>query len=84
VPLQKPKTGLATGLAEFGPPGRLDWLLSVLTAADMTTGPDGVAISPTARIEAILNQYSPDDIVHRAVSRSGRSLIDTSHAVLDR
>ena len=49
--------GLATDLAEFGVPAQLGWRLSVLTAADMTTGPDGVAVSPT-RIGQILLRYS--------------------------
>jgi putative nucleotidyltransferase with HDIG domain len=74
--------GMGRELAEFGPPDRHARLLSVLTAADMTTGPDGDPMSATARIAEILSRYAVDDVVYRAVSRSGGSLIATSDQVL--
>ncbi len=75
--------GLTAELAEFGPPDRHSRLLSILTAADLTTSPDGEPTSPRARIEEILSRYSADDVVHRAVTRSGDSLINASQVVLD-
>jgi putative nucleotidyltransferase with HDIG domain len=75
--------GMSAELAEFGPPDRHARLLSVLTAADMTTGPDGDLTSPTARIEEILHRYPVGDVVYRAVSRSAGSLIATSERVLN-
>jgi HD superfamily phosphodiesterase len=80
--IEAEERGMGSELAEFGPPERHSRLLSALTAADMTTGPDGVATSPTARIEEILKRYSADDVVHRSVTRSGDRLIETSHAVV--
>jgi hypothetical protein len=75
--------GMAGELAEFGPPTRHLRLLSALTAADLTTNPDGEPTSATARIEEILNRYPTDDVVHRAVTRSRDSLIEMSESVLD-
>ena len=74
--------GLAAGLAEFGPPGRHERLLSVLTAADLMTGPDGGPMTPAARIEEILTRYPADDVVYRSVMRSRDSLIGMSRSVL--
>jgi hypothetical protein len=55
--------GLGRELAEFGPPDRHARLLSVLTAAGMTTGPGGDPMSATARIAEILSSYAVDDVV---------------------
>jgi HD superfamily phosphodiesterase len=57
--------GLASALSEYLRP-RVD-LLDVLTAADMTVGPDGMRVSAEARLTEILHRYANDDPVHRAV-----------------
>lgn len=54
------------------PPGGL---LDLLTFADMTTGPDGGTVSACVRTEEILARYAPEDVVHRAVSRSAPDLL---------
>ncbi|MFW0789929.1 HD domain-containing protein [Gordonia sp. CPCC 205333] len=65
--------GLTSELAPFThPPTEL---LDALTSADMMTGPDGVAVSPAARVEEILTRYPAEDPVHRAVSRSAPELL---------
>lgn len=60
--------GLGGALAEFARPSRRN--LDALTYADMTVGPDGRRVTVGARIAEILERYSEDDPVHRAVSRS--------------
>lgn len=50
-------------------------LLRRLTAADMTTSPDGDLVNPRFRIKEILARYEPEHPVHRAVLRSGPALI---------
>lgn len=74
--------GMTRELADFGPPDRHDRLLSALTAADMTTTPDGLVTSPADRVAEVLTRYPSDDVVHRAISRSGGTLIQTSRRVL--
>jgi predicted hydrolase (HD superfamily) len=65
---------------EFSLPS--DDLMSLVTTADLTTGPDGSAVGPCARIKEILSRYSEGDPVHRAVSRSGPQLIQSAEAVI--
>ncbi|AUN41807.1 HD domain-containing protein [Tsukamurella tyrosinosolvens] len=65
--------GLAGDLAEFArPPERL---LDFVTCADMQTGPTGMRVEVQDRLEEILRRYQPGDPVHRAITRSGPSLI---------
>jgi hypothetical protein len=66
--------GLVDELSDFVAPP--DDLLRRLTAADMTTGPNGARVSARARIAEILTRYPSNDPVHRAVARSGPSLIE--------
>jgi putative nucleotidyltransferase with HDIG domain len=70
--------GMTRELAEFGLPQRHSGLLDALTAADVSTSPDGAEVFPEARIGEILNRYEPGDVVHRAVTRSGQGLINTT------
>ena len=42
-------------------------VLDALTFCDLTTGPDGTAVSPRDRLHEVLQRYGPDDPVHRAV-----------------
>ena len=60
--------GLVDALAEFEPEDGP--LLDALTYADMTTGPAGQRVAFDERIAEILERYSPDDPVHRAIERS--------------
>ena len=70
---------LLTELARFSePPADL---LRRLTAADMSTSPDGLPIDPRFRIREILVRYEPEHPVHRAVTRSGPDLIAVAEAV---
>ena len=65
--------GLSDALAEFPPPP--DFLLDLLTCADMTTSPDGSPVRPNDRISEILSRYPPEDPVHRAIERSAPTLL---------
>lgn len=65
--------GLLAELAEFHPVYRP--LLDVLTAADLTTSPDGSPVEPADRIREILSRYPPSDPVHRAVIHSRAHLL---------
>lgn len=65
--------GLSSKLAEFVEPP--DFLLDVLTCADMTTGPDGSPVRADDRLSEILSRYGYDDPVHRAITSSGPSLL---------
>jgi hypothetical protein len=77
------KREIASELEEFGPPERHHELLDVLTAADMTTSPEGEKIAPEARVNETFSRYGPDDAVRRAVTRSGQGLIRVAHRMLD-
>jgi hypothetical protein len=71
---------LSRALSEFTePPAHL---LARLTAADMSTSPDGDPIQARKRIAEILSRYPEGDPVHRAVSSSGPELISTTENVL--
>lgn len=65
--------GLSDVLAEFPQPP--DFLLDLLTCADMKTGPDGSAVCPEDRISEILSRYPVEDPVHRAIERSAPALL---------
>jgi hypothetical protein len=65
--------GLLAELAEFPPVLRP--VLDALTAADLTTSPDGSPVDPADRISEILSRYPPTGPVHRAVSRSRPQLL---------
>ena len=65
--------GLSDVLAEFPQPP--DFLLDLLTCADMTTGPDGSPMRPEDRISEILSRYPAEDPVHRAIERSAPTLL---------
>lgn len=60
--------GLADTLADFDRPDQD--LLDALTLADLSVGPTGERVSPSARLDEILERYPADHPVHRAVSRS--------------
>jgi putative nucleotidyltransferase with HDIG domain len=67
--------GLASALAGFAVPSD-PVLLDALTYSDMTTGPAGQPMTFEGRIAEILSRYGPDDLVHRAITRSQFSLGD--------
>lgn len=69
--------GLGGELAVFRAPP--DYLLDRLTASDMTTSPTGHPVPARERIAEILSRYPTTDPVHRAVTRSGASLIRTAN-----
>lgn len=43
-------------------------VMDALVVADFTTGPQGQALTYNERIAEILRRYSPDSVVHRAIS----------------
>jgi HD superfamily phosphodiesterase len=61
------------GLSEFTEPA--GEVLDALTFCDLTSGPDGLPVSATARLDEVLTRYGPDDPVHRAVSSSRKDLL---------
>src|SRR6476619_4986924 len=65
--------GWAEALAEFAEPP--DFLLDVLTCADMTTGPDGSPVRADDRLSEILSRYAEDDPVYRAITLSAPTLL---------
>lgn len=56
-------------------------LLDALTYSDMTTGPDGTRVTVEHRLSEILDRYGPDDLVHRAITRSSPALVGSVRAV---
>ena len=60
-------------ISEFPPPP--EDLLDALTYSDMTTGPDGQAMSPEQRIAEIISRYGPGHVVTRVITKSAPSLI---------
>jgi putative nucleotidyltransferase with HDIG domain len=64
--------GLDNELAAYARPAPR-WL-SILSCADLCTGPHGEVVAPVDRIAEILERYPVDHPVHRAVSRSGDQL----------
>lgn len=65
--------GMSDALSRFERPP--DHLLDVLTAADLTVGPEGHRVDPADRIAEILDRYGAEDPVHRAVRRSAPELL---------
>ena len=65
--------GLTRELAEFDRPP--EPLLDLVTTADLTTSPDGGEVDASQRLAEIVQRYPADDPVHRAVTRSGPSLL---------
>ena len=65
--------GLSDALAEF--PAPPEFLLDLLTCADMTIGRDGSSVRPDDRISEILARYPAEDPVHRAIERSAPTLL---------
>lgn len=43
-------------------------VMDALVVADFTTGPQGQALTYNERIAEILRRYTPDSVVHRAIS----------------
>jgi HD domain len=74
--------GLSRELAEFDRPP--EPLLDLVTTADLTTSPDGEEVDPEQRLAEIVHRYPPDDPVHRAVTRSGPSLLAAAERVSHR
>ena len=70
---------LLSQLTEFPEPSAE--LLRRLTAADMTTSPDGDPVDPRFRIREILARYEPEHPVHRAIARSGPDLVAVAEEV---
>lgn len=52
--------------------------LDVLTLVDLVTSPTGDTVDPTNRIDDILGRYDEHDPVHRAVKRSGPTLLTSA------
>ena len=50
-------------------------VLDALTFCDLTTGPDGSAVSAEDRLGDVLERYAPDDPVHRAVDAGRDELL---------
>ncbi|AYY15486.1 HD domain-containing protein [Actinobacteria bacterium YIM 96077] len=67
--------GLAAKLAAFGEPEQTN--LDMLTLVDMSTGPTGIRVSVHQRLAEILTRYDTDHPVHRAITRSRESLIES-------
>lgn len=61
------------GLSAFSAPPQQ--LLDALTFCDLTTGPDGAAVTPGDRLHEVLQRYGPDDPVHRAVDSNRVELL---------
>jgi hypothetical protein len=59
-------------VSEFPPPP--EDLLDALTYSDMTTGPDGQAMTLEQRISEIIARYGPGHIVTHVITKSAPSL----------
>lgn len=57
--------------------------LSILSCADLCSGPDGAMVQPADRIGEVLARYAPDHPVHRAITQSGAILVAQSCRVLN-
>lgn len=73
--------GLASELAEYERPPQ-PWL-SVVSCADLCTGPRGEVLEPAARVGDILRCYAPEHPVQRALATSGPDLIADARAILE-
>lgn len=65
--------GLTNALDQCPEPSDAD--LDALTLCDLLVGPSGEQVEPEKRLEEILERYSHDHPVHRAVARSQNDLI---------
>jgi len=74
--------GLIAELAEFPEPDPDQ--LDMLTLVDMAVGPTGERVSVESRLDEILARYPADDPVHRAVTRSRSSLIQSAERAAER
>lgn len=74
--------GLSAELGRIPPPPQE--VLDLLTFADMTTSPDGVAVSGEQRVAEILSRYDEGDPVFAAVSRAIPELLAAVVRVRDR
>jgi hypothetical protein len=61
--MEADERGLVRDLEEFPRPP--EFLLDLVMAEGLTTGPDGEEVDPEQRITEILRRYSPQDAVHR-------------------
>ena len=59
-------------------------LLDVVTYADLTTSPDGAAVTVAQRLSEILARYAEDSAVHRAVVESSPLLLAAADRVEER
>ncbi len=73
------KQGLRSELDALPLPTLRD--LDVLTLVDLTMSPTGVPITDVDLVAEILTRYEESDPVHRAVTRSQRSLLESSRRV---
>lgn len=71
--------GLEDGMSRYRLPADVA-MLAILTTADLCTAPNGTPVDPGARIAEVLDRYTVDDPVHRAIMKSARLL--TSQAAL--
>lgn len=69
--------GLHRELATIPAPTQED--LDALTLLDLCISPDGLPTHPTKRVAEILHRYAEGDPVHRAVSRSAPSLLESTY-----
>ena len=58
--------------------------LDMLTLVDLAVGPTGERVSVESRLDEILARYPADDPVHRAVTRSRSSLIQSAERAAER
>lgn len=72
---------LTPALADYERPPQP--LLSVLSCADLCTGPRGDVLEPVARVDEVLRRYAPEHPVHRALVVSGPGLIANARAILE-
>lgn len=64
-----------SALSTFNVPPRE--VLDALTFCDLTTGPEGFAVSVEDRLNDVLARYEPDDPVYRAVDAGREELLAT-------
>lgn len=73
--------GLTEELYEFPRPPRR-WL-DILSSADLCTGPTGEPVEPSARLEEVLQRYTPDNPVHAAITQSRPELLGIVQRIHD-
>lgn len=74
--------GLTRALLQFDLPD--EDLLDALTLADLVRGPGGNHVAVRDRLTEILLRYDPQHPVHRAVTRSQSSLIESATRAAER